>query len=61
MGKEREIHVFDYPAVIAVPAGFVHCPLITRKVEKPYIFSAICLNNEHETTWLGTGKFPWEQ
>jgi hypothetical protein len=61
MGKEQEIHVFDYPAVVIAPAGFVHCPLITRKVETPYIFSAICLNTEHQTTWLGTGKFPWEQ
>ncbi len=61
MGKEQEIHVFDYPVVIVAPAGFVHCPLITRKVEKPYIFSAICLNTEHQTTWLGTGKFPWEK
>jgi hypothetical protein len=61
MGQERETHVFDYPAVVVAPVGFVHCPLITRKVEKPYIFSAICLNTTHDTTWLGTGKFPWEQ
>jgi hypothetical protein len=61
MGKEREVHVFDYPAVVVAPAGFVHCPLVTRKVGKPYIFSAICLNVTHDTTWLGTGKFPWEQ
>ena len=61
MGKEQEVHIFDYPAVIIAPAGFVHCPLITRRVETPYIFSAICLNTEHQTTWLGTGKFPWEQ
>jgi hypothetical protein len=61
MGKEQEKHVFDYPAVIIAPAGFVHCPLVTRKVEKPYAFSALCLNAEHQTTWLGTGKFPWDQ
>jgi hypothetical protein len=61
MGKEREAHVFDYPAAVVAPKGFVHCPLVTRKVEKPYIFSAICLNTTHDTTWLGTGKFPWEQ
>ncbi len=60
MGKEQEVHVFDYPCVIVAPAGFVHCPLITRKVENPYLFSAICLNNAHDTTFLGTGKFPWE-
>ncbi len=53
MGEEQEIHVFDSPTVVVAPRGFVHCPLVTRKVEKPYGFSAICLNNEHDTTWLG--------
>ena len=61
MGKEQEKHVFDYPAVIIAPAGLVHRPLITRRVDKPYAFSAISLNAEHQTKWLGTGKFPWEK
>jgi hypothetical protein len=53
MGKEEEKHVFNTPTVIVAPGGFVHCPIITRKVEKPYAFSAICLNGEHDTKWLG--------
>jgi hypothetical protein len=53
MGEEREVHVFDTPTVVVAPKGLVHCPLITRKVEKPYAFTAICLNHEHDTTWLG--------
>lgn len=53
MGEEQEIHVFDTPTVVVAPKGLVHCPLITRKVEKPYSFSAICLNTEHDTTFLG--------
>ena len=53
MGDEQEIHVFDTPTVVVAPKNFVHCPLITRKVNKPYLFSAICLNTEHETKWLG--------
>ena len=53
MGQEQEIHVIDTSTLVVVPKGLVHCPLITRKVEKPYGFSAISLNNEHETTWLG--------
>ncbi|OGN99732.1 MAG: hypothetical protein A2Y58_02145 [Chloroflexi bacterium RBG_13_51_52] len=53
MGEEQEVHVFNTPTVVIAPKGLVHCPLITRKVEKPYSFTAICLNNEHETTWLG--------
>jgi hypothetical protein len=53
MGEEQEIHVFDTPTVVVAPKGLVHCPLITRRVDKPYGFSAISLNTEHETTWLG--------
>lgn len=56
MGKEQEIHVFDTPTVVVAPKGLVHCPLITRRVDTPYSFSAICLANEHETTWLGEKK-----
>ncbi len=53
MGEEREVHVFTRPTVVVAPRGLVHCPLIVRKVEKPWLFTAICLNNEHDTTWLG--------
>jgi hypothetical protein len=53
MGEEQEVHVFDTPAAVVAPRGFVHCPLITRKVEKPYAFTAICLAHEHETKQLG--------
>lgn len=53
MGEEQEIHVFNTPTVVVAPKGLVHCPLITRRVDKPYGFSAICLSVEHETKWLG--------
>jgi len=53
MGEELEKHVFDTPTVVVVPGGLVHCPLITRKVDRPYGFSAISLNTSHDTTWLG--------
>jgi len=52
-GEEQEPYIFDTPTVVIAPKGLVHCPLITRKVEKPYSFTAICLANEHTTTWLG--------
>lgn len=55
MGEEGEIQVVDSPTVVVVPAGLVHGPLITRKVDQPYGFSAICLNGEHTTEWLGKG------
>jgi hypothetical protein len=53
MGEELEKHVFDTPTVVIAPKGLVHCPLTTKRVDKPYSFTAICLNNEHDTTWLG--------
>jgi hypothetical protein len=53
MGEEQEKHIFNTPTVVVAPGGFVHCPLITRKVEKPYGFSAISLSNGHDTKWLG--------
>jgi hypothetical protein len=56
MGEEREVHVFDTPTVVVAPKGLVHCPLITRRVDKPYAFTAICLNTEHDTKWLGVAK-----
>jgi hypothetical protein len=53
MGEEQEVHVFDTPTVVVAPKGLVHCPLITRRVDQPYTFTAICLAHEHETKWLG--------
>jgi len=56
MGEELEKHVFDTPTIVAVPGGLAHCPLDTKRVDKPYGFSAICLNAEHDTKWLGKKK-----
>jgi hypothetical protein len=53
MGEEMEKHIINTPTVVIAPKGLVHCPLNTLKVEKPYAFTAICLNTEHETKWLG--------
>jgi hypothetical protein len=53
MGEEEEKHIIDTPTVVVAPGGFVHCPLKTLRVDKPYAFSAICLNGEHDTKWLG--------
>ncbi len=53
MGEEMESHVFDTPTVVIAPAGLVHCPLVVRRVDRPWNFTAICLNNSHDTTWLG--------
>jgi hypothetical protein len=56
LGEEQEKHIFTKPTLVVAPKGLVHCPLNTLRVDKPYCFSAICLNNEHVTTWLGSEK-----
>ena len=53
MGTEMEPYVFNTPCAVIAPAGLVHCPLIVKKVNRPWGFTAICLNNDHDTTWLG--------
>lgn len=52
-GEEGETHVVDCPSVVVLPANVIHGPLVTKKVDQPYGFSAICLNGEHDTKWLG--------
>lgn len=36
LGKEWEKHEFSVPLVGVAPGGFPHCPLVTRKVYKPF-------------------------
>jgi len=57
LGEELEVYTFDKPTVVVVPAGFPHCPLITKKVTSPkgFGFYLISLGDEPETTWLGEG------
>jgi hypothetical protein len=41
MGKDEEVHIFDYPLVTVCPSMFTHAPIITRKVDKTYAFFLI--------------------
>ena len=52
LGEEQERHVIDRPAAVICPKGLVHCPEITRWVDKTYGFIVFCLGSEHETHWL---------
>ncbi len=57
MGKEQEVYTFDEPSVVIIPAGFPHCPLITRRVFSPkgFGFFLASLGANPETTWMGDG------
>ncbi len=57
LGEELEVHTFDKPSVVIVPAGVPHCPSITQDVTNPigYSFMIFSLGAEPTTTWMGDG------
>jgi len=52
LGEEGERHLIKVPTAVIAPRNLVHCPEITLWVDKPYGFIVMCLDAEHETTWL---------
>jgi hypothetical protein len=38
MGPEMEKHVISKPALVYIPADFIHCPFTVTKVTRPFIF-----------------------
>ena len=57
LGEELETYTFDRPTVVSIPAGFPHCPLVTRSVWSPkgFGFYLASLGAAPETTWMGEG------
>jgi hypothetical protein len=49
LGGEHERHSINEPAAIVCPAGMPHMPSVTRWVDRPYAFFAVCLSGEHKT------------
>jgi hypothetical protein len=43
LGDEREVHKINSPAVVAMPPGFLHCPIVFVKVDKPLVFLEVSL------------------
>ncbi|OGO32411.1 MAG: hypothetical protein A2Z29_02370 [Chloroflexi bacterium RBG_16_56_11] len=46
LGGEK--HVITSPAVVAIPAGLKHCPIIFRKVERPLVFLEVSLTRVYK-------------
>jgi hypothetical protein len=44
-GKEEK-HTFDKPTVLVAPRGLYHCPIITKKIERPYVCMAVSLTGK---------------
>jgi hypothetical protein len=38
-----EKHLITRPAVVSIPKGLTHCPIIIRKVRKPFVFLEVSL------------------
>ena len=38
MGEELEKHSFTRSTLVYIPPGLVHCPIIYKRVERPFIF-----------------------
>ena len=51
MGGEK--HVINTPAVISVPAGLDHCPLVFKRVSKPIVWVEIHLTTKYTRRYLG--------
>lgn len=48
LGEEHERHLIDKSTAIVCSAGIPHMPSVTRWVDRPYAFFAVCLSGEHE-------------
>jgi hypothetical protein len=42
LGKEEK-YTFDKPTVVVAPKGVPHCPIITNRLDKPYVCMAVSL------------------
>ncbi|MCK4863446.1 MAG: hypothetical protein KAS25_04070 [Dehalococcoidales bacterium] len=43
---QEEKHTFDKPTVLVAPRGLYHCPIVTRKIDKPYVCMAVSLTGK---------------
>ena len=46
IGEEQEKHVFDRPTAVVIPKGLAHCPIFTKRIEKPYLCMAVSLTGK---------------
>ena len=43
---EEEKYVFDKPTAVVIPKGLPHCPIITKRIDKPYLCMAVSLTGK---------------
>ena len=45
---QEEKHVFDKPVAVVIPKGLPHCPIVTKRIDKPYLCMAVSLTGERK-------------
>lgn len=48
LGDEMEKHTFNTPAIISIPPGLKHCPLLVKNITRPIIFLEISTTKEYK-------------
>lgn len=55
-GTEREVYVIDKPTLITIPRPWiVHTPLITQKVDRPFMFMLVYPGSYMQAAFVETG------
>ena len=52
LGEELEEHIITSPAIVSIPPGLKHCPLVVNKCTKPIVFLEISTTEEYKATGL---------
>jgi len=50
LGEELEEHIITSPAIVSIPPGLKHCPLVVKKCAKPIVFLEISTTKEYKAT-----------
>jgi hypothetical protein len=53
---EDEKYVMDKSFLVYIPKGLKHCPIIIRKVDRPFLGYAVGLSGEYATDWQESYK-----
>lgn len=56
-GDEAEIHTITSAAVVSIPGGLKHCPIVFKRVDKPLVFLEVSLTR----IWRPGGRPPPEK
>ena len=58
LGKEQEKHTFNTPSIVILPKGTPHCPLVTKRIDKPCVHGHIILGPDDKVDWWRTDSKP---